>query len=126
MTIAAPGISGLGQISINATDVERATVFYRDVLGLRFLFAYPGMAFFDCGGVRLYISAATSTEFAQTSIIYYRVASIETAASALDAKGVSFTQRPAKAHEDDRHELWLAFFKDTEGNNLALMEERGK
>jgi methylmalonyl-CoA/ethylmalonyl-CoA epimerase len=119
-------ITSVGQISIAVTDVERATTFYRDVLGLEFLFEYPGMAFFNCGGVRLYLSAATDPAFAQTSILYYRVASIGAAAARLEAHGVAFDQQPAKVHEDDRHELWLAFFKDPEGNTLAIMSEVAK
>ncbi len=65
------GIEGIGQISIVVSDVDRAVAFYRDVLGLQYLFGFPGMAFFDCGGVRLYLAKAEKPEFDRTSIIYY-------------------------------------------------------
>lgn len=116
-------IDSIGQVSIVVKDVERATAFYRDTLGLTFLFAFPGMAFFECGGVRLYLATASTPEADRTSILYYRVADIRAAASALEARGVALLQPPAKVHEDARHELWLAFFNDSEGNTLALMNE---
>jgi len=117
------GLHAIGQISIVVKDVPRATRFYRDTLGLTFLFEYPGMAFFDCGGVRLYLAAAEKPEFDRTSILYYRVPSIQDAAAELERRGVTFVQKPARVHEDAKHELWLAFFKDSEDNNLALMSE---
>jgi methylmalonyl-CoA/ethylmalonyl-CoA epimerase len=115
--------TAIGQIAIAVKDVERATAFYRDVLGLKFLFQFPGMAFFDCGGVRLYLTRPEKPEFAQTSILYYRVAGIEAAARALEARGVRFAEGPRKVHQDERHELWLASFQDSEGNHCALMSE---
>jgi methylmalonyl-CoA/ethylmalonyl-CoA epimerase len=102
--------------------VERATAFYRDVLGLRFLFQFPGMAFFDAGGVRLYLARAEQPGLG-TSILYFRVPQIAEAAQALRERGVAFKGAPAKVHEDARHELWLADFRDSEGNLLALMSE---
>ncbi len=123
MAPAAPAIQSLGQVSIIVKDVERAQAFYRDALGLTFLFAFPGMAFFDCGGVRLYLARAERPEFDHTSILYYRVADIHAAAAALEARGVAFLQKPAAVHRDVRHELWLAEFNDSEGNTLALMSE---
>jgi methylmalonyl-CoA/ethylmalonyl-CoA epimerase len=118
-----PGIEGIGQISIVVSDVDRATAFYRDVLGLPFLFGFPGMAFFDCGGVRLYLARAEKPELDHTSIIYYRVPDIGKAAALLKARGVEFEHEPRAAHKDETHELWLGFFKDSEGNNVALMSE---
>lgn len=119
------GIQSIGQISIIVKDVERARNFYRDTLGLAFLFEFPGMAFFDCGGVRLYLAKAEKPELG-TSILYYRVPDIRAAAAELEARGVSLEAQPAKVHEDARHELWLAFFKDSEENTLALMSEVAK
>jgi predicted enzyme related to lactoylglutathione lyase len=118
----ASGITSIGQISIIVKDPERAKAFYRDTLGITFLFEFPGMAFFDCGGVRLYLARADKPELG-TSILYYRVADIRTTASELEGRGVAFLQQPAKVHEDGRHELWLAFFKDSEENTVALMSE---
>ena len=118
-------IESIGQISIIVKDVDRAKTFYRDTLGLAFLFEFPGMAFFDCGGVRLYLARADKPELG-TSILYYRVPDIRAAASDLETRGVAFLQQPAKVHEDARHELWLAFFKDSEDNTVALMSEVAK
>ena len=117
------GLTRIGQISVTVQDVERATAFYRDVLGLKFLFAFPGMAFFDCGGVRLYLARAERPEFDRTSVLYYRVESIQEAARILKERGVAFERDPHKLHADDRHELWMAFLRDSEGNTLALMSE---
>jgi methylmalonyl-CoA/ethylmalonyl-CoA epimerase len=114
----------IGQISLTVKDVERATAFYRDVLGLKFLFAFPGMAFFDCGGVRLYLSRAESPEFDHNSVLYYRVADIDEAARVLRDRGVAFVRDPHRLHADERHELWMAFFKDSEANTVALMCEK--
>lgn len=122
-TTSGPGIQGIGQIHIAARDVERATSFYRDTLGLRFLFQFPGMAFFDCGGVRLYLAKAETPELDHTSILYYRVPAIREAAKALESRGVVFITQPHLVHQDERHELWLADFRDSEGNTLALMSE---
>jgi catechol 2,3-dioxygenase-like lactoylglutathione lyase family enzyme len=117
------GLDRIGQISITVQDVERATAFYRDVLGMRFLFAFPGMAFFDCGGVRLYLARAERPELDRTSVLYYRVEQIQEAAGTLKERGVAFEREPHKLHADERHELWMAFFRDSEGNTLALMSE---
>ncbi|HEY3382951.1 MAG TPA: VOC family protein [Vicinamibacterales bacterium] len=117
------GLHAIGQISIVVRDVARAIAFYRDTLGMTFLFEFPGMAFFDCGGVRLYLAKAERPELDHTSIIYYRVPDILAAAAALTERGVTFTQDPARVHQDERHELWLAAFKDSEGNVLELMSE---
>jgi methylmalonyl-CoA/ethylmalonyl-CoA epimerase len=87
------------------------------------LFEFPGLAFFDCGGVRLMLSRPEKPEFAGTSIIYYRVPSIGEAAAAIEGRGVTLLHPPAVVHRDERHELWLAFLRDTEGNHLALMQE---
>ena len=117
------GLNQIGQIAICIKDVDRAVTFYRDVLGMKFLFQFPGMAFFDCGGVRLYLTAASEPKFDHTSILYYRVASILDAAATLEARGVTFVEKPHMVHQDARHELWMGFFQDSEGNHVALMSE---
>jgi catechol 2,3-dioxygenase-like lactoylglutathione lyase family enzyme len=122
MSSARVALESIGQVSIIVKDVDRAKAFYRDTLGMNFLFEFPGMAFFDCGGVRLYLARADKPGLG-TSILYYRVADIQASASALGARGVAFLQRPAKVHEDARHELWLGFFNDSEENTVALMSE---
>jgi catechol 2,3-dioxygenase-like lactoylglutathione lyase family enzyme len=117
------GLGRIGQISVCVKDVERATKFYRDVLGMRFLFQFPGMAFFDCSGVRLYLARAEKPELDHTSVLYYRVDSIHDAARTLKERGVAFETEPQKLHADERYELWMGFFRDSEGNMLALMSE---
>lgn len=118
-----PTIQNIGQIALPVADVERATAFYRDQVGLTFLFAFPGMAFFDCGGVRLYLAKPEKPEFAGVSTLYFRVASIDAAHAELSGRGVEFVDKPHRIHADERHELWMAFFRDPEGHTMALMSE---
>jgi methylmalonyl-CoA/ethylmalonyl-CoA epimerase len=119
-------ITQIGQIAINVRDLERAVAFYRDTLGMRFLFQAPGgLAFFDCGGIRLMLGVAEKPEFAHPgSIIYYKIDDIIAAYDALKAHGVSFIDEPHLIAKMPNHELWMVFFRDTEENVLALMEER--
>ena len=118
-------ISNLGQISITVKDVHRATEFYRDVLGLKFLFAPPNMAFFDCGGVRLYLGEHEAGGHAQgTSIFYFRVNDLEQRHAAMAAAGAKIEQKPHLVAKMPDHELWMMFFRDSEDNIMALMEER--
>jgi methylmalonyl-CoA/ethylmalonyl-CoA epimerase len=118
------GIEAIGQIAVVVKDVDRAARFYEDVLGLKLLFRFPGLAFFECGGIRLMLSRPERPEFDQNSIIYYRVADIAEAASQLKTHGVVFDGEPHVVHRDQRHELWMAFFRDSEGNYLGLMHEK--
>jgi methylmalonyl-CoA/ethylmalonyl-CoA epimerase len=119
------GLSEIGQIALTVLDLERATAFYRDALGIRHLFtAPPGMAFFDCGGVRLLLGTEeTSDHGRHSSVLYFRVEDIEGAHRDLAERGVVFEQEPHVAHRAQDHELWLAFFRDSEGNLHALMSE---
>lgn len=118
-------LSRLGQISIVVQDIGRATAFYRDALGLRFLFeAPPKLAFFDCGGVRIMLSTAEEAEFDHpSSILYFQVDDIRAAHAAMSGRGVEFRDEPHLVAKLPDHELWMAFFKDSEGNTLALMSE---
>lgn len=117
--------SSIGQVSVVVRDLERAVGFYRDALGLTFLFEAPGLAFFDCGGVRLMLSRPEAPEFDHpASLLYYRVPDIEAARSRMAGLGVVFRDEPHKIADLPDHELWMAFFDDTEGNVAALMEER--
>jgi methylmalonyl-CoA/ethylmalonyl-CoA epimerase len=115
----------IGQISINAKDLARAVGFYRDVLGLTFLFeAPPQLAFFDCGGVRLMLGRAEKAEFDHPgSVLYYKVADIQASYETLRGRGVSFIDEPHVIARLPDHVLWMCFFHDTEGNTLALMSE---
>jgi methylmalonyl-CoA/ethylmalonyl-CoA epimerase len=115
----------VGQIAIVVRDLDRAVRFYRDVLGLPFLFqAPPGLAFFDCGGVRLMLTRPEGPEEGRgTSILYYVVDDIQAAHAALAARGVVFESSPGLIARLPDHELWMAGFRDSEGNVLELMSE---
>lgn len=117
------GLGQIGQILIPVTDVDRATAFYRDTLGVRFLFAFPGMAFLDADGVRLYLAAPTEPGFDGRSTLYFRVPDIHAAVAELEARGVPFTDRPHMIFDDGRQQTWMCFAKDPDGNNVALMSE---
>jgi catechol 2,3-dioxygenase-like lactoylglutathione lyase family enzyme len=117
-------LTTIGQIAVPVHDLERAVRFYRDTLGMRLLFQAPNLAFFDVGGVRLMLSMPESAEFDHpASVIYYKVASIHAAFEALRARGVAFEDTPHVIARLDTHDLWLAFFRDSERNLLALMAE---
>lgn len=116
--------SRIRQIAIVCKDVGRATTFYRDTLGVPFLFsAPPGLAFFDCGGVRLMLSVGEG-EANGTSVLYFLVSDIKARQDALVAKGVRFVGEPHMIARMPDHELWLAEFRDSEDNVMALMEEK--
>src|SRR4030095_14164508 len=123
--MASPGLERIGQISINVHDVPRAVRFYRDTLELRLLFeAPPKMAFFDSGGVRLMLSLPEKPEFDHPgSVLYFKVPDIQASHRTLKERGVIFEAEPHPVARLETHELWLSFFRDTEGNLLALMSE---
>ena len=126
MTTSAPSLSlsRIGQIAVVVKDVERATAFYRDVLGMRFLFAYPGLAFFDCDGVRLMLSKPEKKEFDHPgSILYFRVPDIQQAYTILRERGVRFEDEPHLIARMTDHDLWMAFFEDLDDNVMGLMAE---
>lgn len=120
-----PRIERIGQIAIPVADLERAVAFYSEVLGLPLLFrAPPGLAFFDCGGVRLMLSRPEGSDTpARAGILYYLVPDIEEAHAALVQRGVIFAQGPSLVARLPDHELWLALCRDSEDNLLALMSE---
>src|SRR5918998_421288 len=115
-------LTQIGQIAINVRDLERAVAFYRDTLGMRFLFQAPGgLAFFDVGGVRLMLGVAEKPEFNHpASILYYKVDDIDAAYLTLKERGVSFIDEPHLIAKLPSHELWMTFFRDSEENVLAL------
>ena len=116
-------IDGLGQVALKVEELPRAIAFYRDVLGLPFLFETNGMAFFDCGGTRLLLGEPEGHEDHATSILYYRVTDIQDEHTRLAAAGVEFAEDPRVVAELGHATLWLAFFRDSEGNMAALMSE---
>jgi methylmalonyl-CoA/ethylmalonyl-CoA epimerase len=119
------GITHLGQVAINTKDVDRAAAFYQDKLGLKLLFkAPPGLAFFDCGGVRLMLTRAETPEFDHpSSILYFAVPDIQAAYGKLKESGVHFEEEPRLIARMTAHDLWMTSFRDTEGNLMALMSE---
>jgi len=117
------GLHQIGQIRIQVTDVDRAVAFYRDALGMSFLYAFPGMGFFDVDGVRLMLVEPEGRAFGGESAIYYRVDDIRSAVTTLEARGVTFDDQPHVVHRDPAYDLWMAFFRDPDGNILALMTE---
>jgi methylmalonyl-CoA/ethylmalonyl-CoA epimerase len=127
MTMPQLELTQIGQIAINVRDLRRAVAFYRDTLGMRFLFQAPGgLAFFDCGGVRLMLGVAEKPDFSHpASVLYYKVPDIGAAYETLISRGVTFLDEPHLIAKMPNHELWMTFFRDSEENVLALMEERG-
>jgi methylmalonyl-CoA/ethylmalonyl-CoA epimerase len=119
------GILRLGQIQVRAHDVERASTFYQDVLGLKLLFKAPlGLAFFDCGGVRLMIDSPEKPEFDHpSSILYFAVPDIRAAHAQMKQSGVRFEDEPHLIAAMPDHDLWMTFFRDSEDNLMALMSE---
>lgn len=118
------GLSQVGQIAVPVTDIQRAIAFYRDTLGMRFLFqAPPDLAFFDLGGIRLLLDGPARAQAGNGSVIYYKVTDIQTAWAALSERGVQFEAEPHLIAKLPDHELWMAFFRDPDRNLLALMSE---
>jgi methylmalonyl-CoA/ethylmalonyl-CoA epimerase len=119
-------LNQIGQIAVHADDLDRAVAFYRDTLGMRFLFqAPPGLAFFDCGGIRLMLDAVKEkdTDERISSMIYYKVADINAAFETLASRGVAFESRPHLIAKLPDHDLWMGFFRDSEKNLVGLMSE---
>ena len=120
------GLARIGQIAVPVSDIERAIAFYRDTLGMRFLFQAtpPGLGFFDLDGVRLMLDAPAKSQAQHfSSIIYYEVPDIEPAFTELSKRGVLFEAKPHLISKMPDHELWMAFFRDPDENLLALMSE---
>jgi methylmalonyl-CoA/ethylmalonyl-CoA epimerase len=122
-TVSSAVIRGVGQIAVTVKDLDRAVTFYRDVLGLPFLFEASQMAFFDCSGTRLMLTPADNPDATWNSIIYYKTDTIQRSAEVLAVRGVKFEAQPRMIAKMPDHELWMAFFRDSEGNLAALMSE---
>jgi catechol 2,3-dioxygenase-like lactoylglutathione lyase family enzyme len=117
------GLGQIGQIALTVSDIDRAVAFYRDSLGMQFLFQVPNLAFFDCDGIRLMLSLPEKAAEGSSSVIYYKVADIQRAFKTLTSRGVSFEGEPHLIARMPDHELWMAFFRDLDRNLLALMSE---
>src|SRR5438046_8940321 len=125
-TAAQFGLSAIGQIFIRARDLDRAIRFYRDTLGMPFLFqAPPQMAFFQCGGTSVMLGVPETPELDHpASTIYYLVPDIALAHAALRDRGVDFIVEPHLLHRPADYDLWLAGFRDSESNMLALVSRK--
>ncbi len=114
-------IEGVGQIARTVKDIEQSEAWYRDVLGLLHLYTFDKLAFFDCGGTRLMLSQGEKLQ-ANESLLYLRVPAMEKAYSQLQERGAEFTNAPHMIHRhEDGTEEWMAFFKDLEGRDMAIM-----
>jgi methylmalonyl-CoA/ethylmalonyl-CoA epimerase len=122
------GLSTIEQIAVKAHDIERAADFYRDKLGMKHLFSVPpNLAFFDCDGIRLMLSLPAKPEFDHpSSIIYFKVEDIQVAFTTLSERGVKFEEPPAFVANMGTYDLWIASFRDSENNLLALMSHVAK
>jgi DNA-binding CsgD family transcriptional regulator/extradiol dioxygenase family protein len=117
-------LGAVGQIARTVKDVAAARDWYGEVLGLKHLYSFGNLAFFDCDGLRLFLSEGEGT--ASESILYFKADDIHAAKTALEARGVEFINAPHMIHRhDDGSEEWMAFFKDNEGRPLGLMTRTG-
>jgi predicted enzyme related to lactoylglutathione lyase len=117
----------LGQIHISVTDVDRSVAFYRDVLGIPFLFRVPTMpmAFFASGQVRLYLGVPGNPDFTSRCVLYFTVEDVAAEYTRLkDEHGLAFDGEPQVVHRDNGTELWMAFCRDPDGHHIGLMQER--
>jgi methylmalonyl-CoA/ethylmalonyl-CoA epimerase len=120
-------LNQLGQVSLTVDDIDAAERFYSERLGLRKLYRFGDLVFFDCAGVRLYIQKANTQPFAPaSSVLYFRTSDITVSVRELKARGVLFVDDPHLIAPMEDHDLWMAFFKDPAGNTLALMNEAPK
>jgi methylmalonyl-CoA/ethylmalonyl-CoA epimerase len=119
------GLSRIAQIAVIVHDLDRAAGFYRDTLGMKEMFRVPRMAFFDCAGLRLMLGLPEKPEFDHpSSIIYFDVPDIQEAHRTLAGRGVRFETEPHFVAPLGPRDLWMAFFRDSEDNLMALQSER--
>lgn len=117
-------LSKIGQIAVNVKNLERAVEFYRDKLKMKHLFTFPGLAFFDCAGVRLMLGLPEKPEFDHPgSVLYFKVEDIQQAHKTLADRGVPFVDEPHIIARMPDHDLWMTFFRDSESNLFGLMSE---
>jgi catechol 2,3-dioxygenase-like lactoylglutathione lyase family enzyme len=119
-------VGPVAQIHISVRDVDRAVSFYRDVLGVQFLFRVPNqpMAFLQSGDVRLYLGTPERPEFASKCVLYFRVDDLDAEYTRLSEAGVAFLDVPHVVHRDGSSELWMVFLTDPDGHQIGLMQER--
>jgi catechol 2,3-dioxygenase-like lactoylglutathione lyase family enzyme len=118
-------IQQIGQIAIAVSDIDKAVAFYRDILGLELLFEVPpGLAFLDCGGIRLMLAVLQGDpKDHHTSTIYYKVVDVRDTQEELEQKGVTFIQEAKLVATMPDHELWMGFIRDPDKNLIGIMAE---
>jgi predicted enzyme related to lactoylglutathione lyase len=126
MTDASRPLGPIMQILLPVTDLDRAVAFYEGVLDLPLLFRFPGNAFFDAHGARLYLGQPTAPGFDGAATIYFRVADVTAPLALLESRGASVRERPEIVFGTEDYDLWLAFVTDPDGNNIGLMREAPK
>ena len=122
-------LSEIGQIALTVSDLARAKAFYKDILGMSLLYDAGTMVFFQCGATRLMIGlpeagAPEVPENRSGTILYFKVPDIQATVETLRSASVVFTQEPHSVAKTPTYELWMAFFKDPDENQLALMNEQ--
>jgi methylmalonyl-CoA/ethylmalonyl-CoA epimerase len=120
-------LSQIGQIALPVTDVDRSEAFYEKIIGLRKLYRFGSLSFFDCTGVRLLLDQVQEpASLRPQGCLYFRCADLALAVAELEKRGVAFTMGPHLVAKMDDHDLWMAFFTDPDGHTLALMQEAPK
>jgi methylmalonyl-CoA/ethylmalonyl-CoA epimerase len=119
-------LSQIGQVSLYVDNIEAAESFYAETLGLRKLYRFGNLVFFDCAGIRLFIQASDAKPLPKSSVLYFKIPDIAIARRELKSRGVSFIDSPHLIAPMEDHDLWMTFFSDPAGNVLALMHEAPK
>ncbi len=120
-------LNQLGQIALPVEDVDAAEIFYSEKLGLRKLYRFGELLFYDCAGIRLLVEKSGAQPFVPTgSVLYFRVADISLTYHEFKGRGIEFIDHPHLIAAMEDFDLWMVFFKDPAGNTLALMQEAHK
>lgn len=124
MTSLPSPLGPLGQIALTVQDLDRATAFYKETLGLPLLFQFPGLAFFNLHGIRLMLSRGEGEpKEPHGTVLYFKTDNLPAGFAVLKERGVTVLSEPHLIAKMPDHELWMAFFRDGEGNTFALMSE---
>ena len=119
-------LKGVGQILVPVADVDKAADFYEHVLGLPVSMRFPGIAFFDAAGVRLYLAKVPQADFQGRATIYFWVDDVSGALELMESRGAEVRERPTIVHRDVAYDLWMAFVTDLDGNQIGMMREAPK